>query len=106
MQTAVIKDGGKQYVVGEGSVISIEARSDKEYKEGDSIEFGEILLTDDGSKATVGTPVVSGVKATGTVLAAGLGKKIEVNKYKNKTRQFKKKGHRQPFLKVKVEKIG
>lgn len=106
MQTAVIKEGGKQYVVEEGSVISIEIRGDKEYQEGDSIEFPEVLLTDDGSKSTVGTPTVSGAKVTGKVLEAGRGKKIAVNTFKNKVRGFKRAGHRQPFLKVQVEKIG
>lgn len=106
METAVIKEGGKQYVVHVGDVLTIEKRSDKDYQAGDAIEFPTVLLTDDGSKTTVGTPVVDGKKVTGEVLDAGKGKKVEVVTFKNKTRQYKRKGHRQPFLKVKVSKIG
>lgn len=104
MNTAVIKDGGKQYVVEEGSVISIEKRSDKEYQEGDAISFEEVLLLDDGSKVQLGTPTVKG-SVSGKVIDAGKGKKVIVERFKNKTRQHTKKGHRQPFLKVKIEKV-
>lgn len=105
MKTAVIKDGGKQYVVEEGSVISVEIRGDKEYKEGDAISFDEVLLIDDGAKVDLGTPTVKG-SVSGTVLEAGRAKKVIVERFKNKTRYHKKTGHRQHFLKVKVEKVG
>jgi len=105
MNTAVIKTGGKQYVVEEGSVISIEKYSDKEYKDGDAISFDEVLLLDDGAKAQVGTPTLK-TTVSGTVVEAGRGKKVIVERFKNKTRYHKKNGHRQHFLKVKVEKVG
>ena len=104
MNTAVIQDGGKQYIVEEGSVISIETRSDKEYQEGDNISFDTVLLLDDGAKVSLGTPTVKG-SVSGKILEAGRGKKILVERFKNKTRYYKKKGHRQPFLKVQIEKI-
>lgn len=105
MNTAVIKTGGKQYVVEEGNTLTIEKRSDKEYQEGDAISFDEVLLVDDGSKVQLGTPHVKAT-VSGTVVTAGRAKKVVVERYKNKTRYHKKNGHRQPFLKVKVEKIG
>lgn len=105
MNTAVIKTGGKQYVVQEGSVVTIEKLSDKEYKDGDAILFDEVLLFDDGTKAQVGTPTVK-TTVSGTVIEAGRGKKVIVERFKNKTRYHKKNGHRQHFLKVKVEKVG
>lgn len=104
MNTAVIKDGGKQYVVEEGSVISIEKRSDKDYQEGDAISFDEVLLIDDGAKVQLGTPTVKG-SVSGKVIDTGKGKKVIVERFKNKTRQHTKKGHRQPFIKVKIEKV-
>ena len=106
MKTAVIQSGGKQYVVEEGDVISVEKRSDKEYQKGDAIVFDEVLLTDAEGETKVGAPTLSGVTVSGTVLDAGLGKKISIIRFKNKTRYHKHKGHRQPFLKVKVEAIG
>lgn len=105
MNTAVIKTGGKQYVVEEGSTISIEKFSDKEYQDGDAISFDEVLLVDDGSKVQLGTPHLK-ASVSGTVVEAGRAKKVIVERFKNKTRQHTKRGHRQPFLKVKVEKIG
>jgi len=105
MNTAVIKTGGKQYIVQEGSVINIEKDSQKEYNDGDAISFEEVLLLDDGSKVQLGTPTVKAT-VSGTVVEAGRAKKVIVERFKNKTRYHKKNGHRQPFLKVKVEKVG
>lgn len=105
MKTAVIMTGGKQYVVAEGDRISIEKRTDKEYKEGDAISFDEVLLVDDGTKAVLGDPVVKGAKVTGKVAEVGRLKKVLVSKFKNKTRYHKVKGHRQHFMKVVIEGI-
>lgn len=100
---AVIMTGGKQYKVSEGDVVSIEKLSDK--KAGDSITFDQVLLTDSGSDTKVGAPTVSGAKVTGVVEEEGRAKKVIVIRYKQKSRYFKKNGHRQPFMKVKIEKI-
>lgn len=53
----------------------------------------------------VGTPVVSGAKVTGKVVAQGKEKKILVFKYKAKSNYRRRQGHRQPFTKVVIEKI-
>ena len=100
---AVIKTGGKQYVVSEGSTITIEKLP--KVAEGDSVTFDSVLLTDDGATTSVGAPSVSGAKVTGKVLKAGKAKKVVVVKYKAKSRYHKKRGHRQSFLKVKIEKV-
>ena len=102
MAFAVIKTGGKQYLVEKGTVITIEKL--KNVKEGETADF-EVLLTDDGKKTEVGAPTVSGAKASGKVLAEGKGKKVTVVRYKQKSRYHKKKGHRQPFSKVQIESI-
>ncbi len=103
MNIAVVKTGGKQYLVKEGTTLTIEKLEGLE--KGGSVTFDTILLTDNGSETQVGKPVVSGAKVTGTVLEEGRGKKIVVVKYKAKSRYYKKRGHRQPFMKVKVGKI-
>lgn len=105
MKTAVIKTGGKQYVVSEGDVISIEKLSDKEYQAGDKVDFNEVLLSDDGSEVTLGAPAIAKATVSGEVLEAGKGKKIDVLKYKAKSRYRVRYGHRQPFLKVKINKV-
>ena len=103
MEIAVIKTGGKQYVVSKGTTLSIEILAGK--NEGDKIVFNEVLLVDNGSDTTIGTPNIKGAEVKATVLAAGRGKKVDVVKYKAKSRYFKRRGHRQPFLKVKIDSI-
>jgi large subunit ribosomal protein L21 len=44
-------------------------------------------------------------KVTGTVVAQGRADKVLVVRYKQKSRYHKKRGHRQPFTEVKIEKI-
>ena len=101
MKIAVIKTGGKQYVVSEGQAIYIEKVIGK--SEGDSVSF-ETLLMDDGSATSVGKPALT-QKTDGTVLEAGRDDKKIVVKYKAKSRYHKKRGHRQPYMKVKIDKI-
>lgn len=98
---AVITTGGKQYVVTEGQELKIE-KLDLEV--GKSIEFKPLLI-DDGKEAKVGTPTVSGAKVTATVLETARDKKISVIKYKPKSRYRRNVGHRQPYTKIKIEKI-
>jgi len=104
MSFAVIQTGGKQYKVSEGDVVTIEKLSG-EYKEGDKIIFDQVLLTDDGSKTTIGEPLISGVKVEGELQEAGRAKKVSVIKFRSKSRYFRNVGHRQPFMKVKITSI-
>jgi len=101
---AIIQTGGKQYKVSEGDIITIEKLSD-DHKAGDKVIFDHVLLFDDGSKLTMGTPVVEKAKVEAEVLDAGKAKKVVVIKYRSKSRHFIKKGHRQPFVKVKITSI-
>ncbi|MEK9176896.1 MAG: 50S ribosomal protein L21 [Patescibacteria group bacterium] len=103
MNIAVIATGGKQYLVKEGSVITVEKLNGA--KEGDSVTFDTVLLTDDGSTTAVGTPAIAGAKISAKVLEIGKAKKVVVVKYKAKSRYYKKRGHRQPYTKVKIENI-
>jgi len=98
---AIIKTGGKQYKVAEGDVVSIEKHASEDGK----IVFDDVLLTVDGDSIKVGTPFVSGASVAAKVLEEGKGKKKMVFRYKSKTRQRKKKGHRQLFTKIEITKI-
>jgi len=103
MNIAVIKTGGKQYLIKEGSKITIEKLPG--VSEGGEIGFDSVLLTDDGAETIVGTPTVKGAVVSGKITKAGKGKKVIIIKYKAKSRYFKKRGHRQPFLQVQIGKI-
>lgn len=101
---AVIATGGKQYVVRVGDVVAIE-KLDGEFAPGKTISFDEVLLTSNGTDATVGTPMISGAKVTAEFVSGGLNKKVLVVQYKQKSRYYKKRGHRQPFMKFKITSI-
>lgn len=104
MDLAVIKSGGKQYVVAKGDLVTIE-KLPGELKKGDKVTFDEVLMTDNGSAVTIGAPSVKGATVTGTVYSIGRAKKIDVVKYKAKSRYLKRRGHRQPFVKVKIDAV-
>jgi large subunit ribosomal protein L21 len=99
---AIIQTGGKQYRVAEGDVLIIEKL---EAEEGDVVEFDQVLTVVKEGEVVVGKPVVEGAKVTAKVEAQGKGKKILVFKYKAKSNYRRRKGHRQPFTKVVIEKI-
>ena len=101
MKYAVIRTGGKQYKVTEGQRLKIEKLPvSKDTK----VNFDEVLLTVDGDKVEVGTPLVKSV-VTATVLEQTKGKKIDVFKYKAKTGYHKKTGHRQNLTVVRIDQI-
>ncbi len=104
MKFAVIATGGKQYVISEGDVLTVE-KLKGEPKEGESITFDKVLLVDDGKETTLGTPYIKGAKVTATLSETGKAPKVTVIKFKSKSRYFKKKGHRQPYAKVQISSI-
>ncbi len=101
-QLAVIKTGGKQYIIAPGQKLKIEKI---EKKEGEEIIFKEVLLLEKNKKAEIGTPFVKDVKVIGKVLKQGKGKKVIVFKYQAKKREKTKKGHRQTFTEIEITEI-
>ena len=99
---AIIATGGKQYRVSEGDEIFVE----KLDAQNDSAVSFDALLVGEGEDVKVGTPIVDGVKVEGTVVGQVKGEKIIVFKYKSKKNYRRKQGHRQPYTKVKITKIG
>ncbi len=73
---------------------------------GDVIEFGTVLLTESNGAIQVGTPTVSGVKVSATILEHLRGDKIRVFKKKRRKGYRKTIGHRQDFTKVQITAIG
>lgn len=101
---AVILTGGKQYKVAVGDVLKIE-KVDGEYKLGDKVVFDKVLLVDDGTNTTIGTPYIANATVESLFQKLGKGKTISIVKYKQKSRYHKKNGHRQPFTEVKISSI-
>lgn len=97
---AVIKTGGKQYYVEEGSIIFVEKL---EGNANDKVTFNEVLMLGD----KLGTPFVKGAKVEGEIVKHGKNKKIKIFTYKpNTTSTRKKQGHRQPYTQIKITHIG
>ena len=96
---AVVKVGGKQYYVTEGSVIFVEKLN---CADGDVVNFDQVLMLD----SKVGNPYLTGVTVQGKVLKNGKAKKIKIFKYKCKDRSNRvTQGHRQPYTKIEITKI-
>lgn len=99
---AVIETGGKQYRVSEGDRLKIEKLP---VAPGETVTIDRVLAVGGEEGLVVGTPVVEGAKVLLKAVHHGRGKKIIVFKYKPKKNYRRKKGHRQPFTEVIVERI-
>lgn len=105
MTFAIIKTGGKQYLVKEGDVLTIEKLS---AEKGSKFSFDQVLLVGDdkGEALKIGQPTVTGAKVEAEVLDQIKDKKVHVIKFKSKVRYHRHIGHRQQVTKVKITKIG
>jgi len=101
---AVIKTGGKQYKVSTGDKIMIEKLSDAQ-KVGDKVVFDKVLLVDNGKDTTIGTPYIKDAKVEAKITEIAKRDKIVVIHYKQKSRYFKKNGHKQPYFEVEISSI-
>ena len=99
---AIIETGGKQFNVEEGGVIRAELLK---IPEGEKFTLDRVLLIKNDGGLKIGTPYLEGATVEATVTAHGKEKKVIVYKYKSKKGFHKKKGHRQPYTELKIEKI-
>ena len=99
---AVIETGGKQYRVQEGDTIFVEKLG---AEEGADVTFDKVVALGKDDGLVTGTPYVEGTRVTAKLLKNGKSKKIVVFKFKAKKNYRNKKGHRQPYTKVQIEKI-
>jgi large subunit ribosomal protein L21 len=99
---AVIRTGGKQYRVREGSVLEVATIA---AQPGDRLELSDVLLVSDGGQVTVGSPNVANALVVVEVLDHGKGKKVISFKYKAKVRYRRKRGHRQGFTRLRIAEV-
>ncbi|NLP43340.1 MAG: 50S ribosomal protein L21 [Peptococcaceae bacterium] len=99
---AVIASGGKQYKVQEGDIINVEKLA---VAEGESLTIDQVLLVAKDGDVKVGTPTVAGASIVAKVIEHGKGDKVIAFRYKPKKSVRVKKGHRQPYTKLAIEKI-
>ncbi|MBD3238431.1 MAG: 50S ribosomal protein L21 [Candidatus Moranbacteria bacterium] len=101
---AVIESGAKQYLVKEGDRIKVEKLS---HKQGEVINIEKVLLAmqEQGEEVKIGKPLLQGAKVQAKIIKQGKGKKILIMKHRPKKREQTKKGHRQPYTEIQIEKI-
>jgi len=101
MTKAVVKIGGKQFIVAEKETLLVDL-----LQEGTKELTLDALLVIDGDKTQVGKPTVKGVKVTAKVIDDLVkGDKIRVIRYKAKKRVHKENGHRQKYSKIEIVSI-
>ena len=101
MTKAVVKIGGKQFIVAEKETLMVDL-----LPEGTKELDLDALLVVDGDKTTVGTPLVKGVKVKANVVDEKVaGDKIRVIRYKSKKRVNTQTGHRQKYTKIEIASI-
>lgn len=98
---AIIKTGGKQYIVREGDSLEIEKVIGNE---GDNIKFDQVFLIAD-KDVKIGTPNVEGAIVEGNIEKQFKDKKVIIQKFKRKTGYRRRTGHRQMKTKIKITKI-
>lgn len=101
MAHAVVRTGGKQFLIEEGQTIrvpSVKAAA------GQSIELDALVTASDDTR--VGAPAVEGVKVSATVVDHGRGQKIIVFKKKRRKQYKRKQGHRQDYTTLRIDSIG
>ena len=99
---AIVEIAGQQFKVKKDQKVYVH-RLDA--KEGANIEFGNVLLTGNGDKITVGTPSIDGARVAAKVLGHMKGDKVIVFKKKRRKGYQKSNGHRQFFSQILVQGI-
>jgi large subunit ribosomal protein L21 len=99
---AVVRSGGKQVRVEPGHRVRVEKLPGAV---GDAIELGDVLLIGGEGEPRVGTPLVEGAKAVGTITAQARGPKLTIFKMKRRKGYRRKGGHRQDYTEIRVDTI-
>lgn len=99
---AVVEAGSKQYKVEVGQTIDVEKLP---VAQGQSVTLERVLLVADGEKVRVGQPTVQGASVSATVVGHGLRRKAVIFHFRPKQRYRVKKGHRQPYTRLRIEAI-
>jgi large subunit ribosomal protein L21 len=98
---AIVESGGFQFTVKEGEKIKIPKL---EAKPNDKITFERVLFVG-GEKPLIGAPYVKDAKVEAEVLSLGKAEKITVFKFKKRVKYRRKRGHRQEYAEVRIDKI-
>lgn len=99
---AVFESGGLQFRVEEGTAVKVPHLA---ASPGEMVSIDKVLLIDDGENSMVGTPYLESASVEAEILNEGQAKKVDVYKFKRRTKYRKLRGHRQKFTEIKIKKI-
>lgn len=99
---AIFRAGGRQFRVNNGDVVRMPLM---DAEVGSEVEMNDVLQLSGDDGAKLGTPLVAGAKVTAKVLRHGKEKKILVYTFKRRKGYEKRRGHRQDFTEIRIEKI-
>jgi large subunit ribosomal protein L21 len=99
---AVFESGGLQFRAEEGTEVKIPHLT---ANPGDTVSIDKVLLINDGKDSLIGTPYLESASVEAEVINEGLAQKIDVYKFKRRTKYRKLRGHRQKFTEIKIKKI-
>ncbi len=103
MRFAIVESGGKQYRALEGSTIDVDRLA---HEVGKKFDFERVLLMGDDDTFMIGTPAVSGILVSATVVEHLRGPKVISFKYRPKKRIRVKGGHRHHYTRLMIDFIG
>jgi len=96
---AIVRISGKQYLAHKGARLIVDRLDDKE---GATIALKDVLLTHNGTKTTVGAPIVSGATVAARVVGHPRGPKGQSFRYARKKRVRRIKGFRAALTELEV----
>jgi len=99
---AIVEVAGKQCKVQEKQTVEVPRL---QHKEGDSIQLDRVLFIGGSENVQIGKPFLSNASVTATVLSHGKGDKVLIFKKKRRKNYKVLRGHRQPYTKIRIEKI-
>ncbi len=100
---AIMESGGLQFKIEEGAKIKIPKL---ETKPGDEVVFDKVLLISrEDKEPLIGMPYLENARITAEVLSTGKGKKALIYKFKKRVKYRRKRGHRQEYTEIKINKI-
>ena len=99
---AIINIAGKQFRVEKGDELKV---PHLDTAEGKALKFDEVLLTNDGKKVNLGSPLLDGASVSATVINHGRGRKIRIFKKKRRKGYRRNNGHRQNYSLIKIGTI-
>jgi len=99
---AIVEIAGQQFKVAKDQRLFVHRL---EGKEGDKVEFDQVLLVDNGGQVNVGAPAVAGALVKATIERHVQGDKVIVFKKKRRKGYQKSNGHRQKFTEISISDI-